>query len=208
MKYPLDSKISQGVITIVAGYVIIGASWIFLSDTVLVKSLTDINDIRNAELIKGMLYVTVTAFLLFVIISRYAQALNNMYSELKEGQNRLSAVLVMSKQGFYELDISSREATVSPGYWLMLGYDQGMSRVTLEWWQESLHPDDRDNAINTLNRCMNGEISEYKIKYRLRAKTGEWKTILSAGMVVEYNIKGMPERMIGMHTDMDYLMSV
>jgi PAS domain-containing protein len=89
----------------------------------------------------------------------------------------------------------------------MLGYANKPPQLTLDWWKESIHPDDKENALNTLHRITAGEISEYKIKYRLKTKTGQWKTILSAGMVVEYNTKGKPVCMVGMHTDFEDLLA-
>jgi PAS domain-containing protein len=207
LQYKLDKKITRGVLTIVGSYVLISTAWILLSDTLLVNIFSSVSEIRNVSILKGMMFVGITACLLFVIISKYAHELSKTYNILNEDNARLNAVLKMSNQGYYELDIPSGMATASSGYWIMLGYES-MPKLTLEWWQESLHPDDRENAVNTLNRCINGEISEYKIIYRIMTKTGGWKTILSAGMVVEYNINGVPERIVGMHTDIEALNAI
>jgi PAS domain-containing protein len=208
MQHHLDKKITQGVFAIVACYVLISSAWILLSDMILVNLFSNINDIRNVAIIKGVLFVLVTALFLFVIISKYAHELSKIHVKLNEDNSRLNVILQMSKQGFYELEISSGKATASAEYWSMLEYDRDRPQLTLEWWRQALHPDDKDLAVATLNRCLNGEISEYRIKYRLKTKSGAWKFIISAGMVVEYNLDGTPEWMVGMHTDLEYLLTV
>ena len=121
--------------------------------------------------------------------------------ELKTNEERLRLALAAANQGLYDLNVQTGEATVSPEYATMLGYDPADFHETNAKWIERLHPDDHEPVAAAYRDYIAGKISEYRVEFRQRTKPGDWKWILSLGKVVEYNPAGQPLRMLGTHTD-------
>ena len=122
---------------------------------------------------------------------------------LQRREEQLRLALNAAKQGLYDLNLSSQEAQLSPEYESMIGYEPGEINLTLSWWLESLHPDDRERTYKALEDYVNGLTREYTVEFRMAMKNGGWKWILSMGKIVEWDEQGRPTRMIGTHTDIN-----
>jgi PAS domain S-box-containing protein len=121
--------------------------------------------------------------------------------ELRASEERLRMALMAANQGIYDLHVPSGEATVSPEYATMLGYDPATFHETNDAFVERLHPDERDKIVDIYRKYVAGELPEYRVEIRQRMKDGSWKWILSMGRVVERDPTGAPIRMLGTHTD-------
>jgi two-component system sensor histidine kinase UhpB len=87
----------------------------------------------------------------------------------------------------------------------MLGYAPEEFRETNAAWRERLHPDDRERVSRIYEDYVAGRLPEYRVEFRQRTKSGDWKWILSLGKVQERDDAGRPMRMLGTHTDIDAL---
>ncbi len=131
----------------------------------------------------------------------------NIYHELqsREQKNtandeRLRLALRAAKQGWFDLDLTTGQVSVSPDYPKLLGYDPAEFKSSLQRWQEDLHPDDRSAVMAAFNECLatGGPVS---MEYRRRIKTGEWVWLRSIGEVTEWAAQRQPLRMTGIHTN-------
>ncbi len=120
---------------------------------------------------------------------------------LRENEERLRLALTAANQGFYDLDLCSGRAKISPEYATILGYDPEEYDSSLDFWAKQIHPDDRDRTLAVLKSVAQGEATSYSVEYRLRCKSGEWKWILSRGKVMDYLADGTAARLMGIHTD-------
>jgi len=120
---------------------------------------------------------------------------------LRESERRLRLALKAGNQGFYDLNMQTGEAGVSPEYATMLGYDPAEFHETHAAWLERLHPDDRKPVAAVYRDYITGKIPEYQVEFRQRTQSGAWKWILSIGKIVERDDRGEPLRMLGTHTD-------
>lgn len=128
------------------------------------------------------------------LMVKQAQAL-----KVSEELGRLS--ISSASQGIYDLDIKTGKVSVSPEYATMLGYDPREYSLTMDSWIEQLHPDDREATLAQYTAYLAGEDKEYRVEFRERTKSGEWKWILSVAQFVEWDEDGSPLRMLGTHTD-------
>jgi len=119
----------------------------------------------------------------------------------RESEERLRLALSAAKQGLYDLNVQTGETVVTPEYASMLGYTPEEFTETNARWIERLHPDDRALVADTYRAYVGGEIPDYRVEFRQRTKSGEWKWILSIGKIVEFDVSGNPLRMLGTHTD-------
>ncbi|HEY9162094.1 MAG TPA: PAS domain S-box protein [Desulfomonilia bacterium] len=85
----------------------------------------------------------------------------------------------------------------------MLGYEQGEFPRTIEAWEESIHPDDRDRVISKLNLHIE-KGAPYIEEYRIRRKDGTYGIWSDRGDSVR-DAKGISVKMIGTSTDITRL---
>jgi two-component system, cell cycle sensor histidine kinase and response regulator CckA len=145
---------------------------------------------------------------LYEIGQRYAADLERRIAErerteraLRESEERLRLALMAAEQGLYDLDVQTGEAVVTPEYARMLGYAPDEFTETNARWIERLHPDDRESVAGAYRAYVAGETPEYRVEFRQRTKSGDWKWILSIGKIVQHDEAGRPLRMLGTHTD-------
>lgn len=119
---------------------------------------------------------------------------------LKESEERLRLAVTAANQGLFDADLRTGVSVVSPEYCRMLGYEPDEIEVTHEAWLERMHPDDRPEAARRLSDYLAGRADGYAAEFRLRARDGTWKWILSVGRIVEWH-QGRPIRFLGTHTD-------
>ncbi len=144
-----------------------------------------------------------TIRLLTVLTQTIANAQQQAEDEhqLAISEERLRLALSAANQGLYDLNIQTGEAVVTPEYALMLGYDPATFEETNARWIECLHPDDRAPITATYQAYIAGTLPEYKVEFRQRTQSGDYKWILSMGKVVAWDDEGTPTRVIGTLTD-------
>jgi PAS domain S-box-containing protein len=120
---------------------------------------------------------------------------------LRESEERLRLALKAADQGLYDLNVQTGAAIVSPEYVRMLGYDPETFEETNAKWLERLHPDDVQSTSQAYLDYITGQRPDYRVEFRQRTQTGDWKWILSLGKIVEWDEAGNPLRLVGTHTD-------
>jgi PAS domain S-box-containing protein len=122
-------------------------------------------------------------------------------TKLNASEERLRLALAAANQGLYDLNVQTGDAIVNSQYALMLGYDPETFMETNQRWIERLHPDDKESVSSAYKAYVTGEIPEYRVEFRQKTRTGDWKWILSLGKIIERDSQGRPLRMLGTHTD-------
>ena len=127
-------------------------------------------------------------------------ALKQSGEALRESEDRLKLALESANDGLYDWNMQTGEVYFSPRCYTMLGYEPYEMPASYDTWINWLHPDDREYAVNTVNKYTEKRDS-HEIEFRLKAKSGGWRWILSRGRVTERNVSGRPIRMVGTHVD-------
>ena len=122
------------------------------------------------------------------------------YEALKKSEERLNMTIDAVNDGIWEWDLKTNNAVFSPRYFTMLGYEPYEFPHNYESWKSLVHPDDLDRAEQDIKRSTDRGRS-FAIEIRMRTKSGDWRWILSRGMVVERDPEGHPVRMVGTHSD-------
>lgn len=118
-----------------------------------------------------------------------------------EAEQRWRFALEGSNQGVWDWNIETDELYFSPSWRKMLGYEDHDIQNYLSEWQKLLHPDDKEIMKEHIDRHLHSSDLNYETEYRLKAKDGMYRWILSRGMIVAHSANGVPARMIGTHTD-------
>ena len=155
---------------------------------VLPKILNNIENIRLSE----------TRALELARANQELSTANEKLQDLDRLRRRFVAQAA-ANMGDWEWDIRKGEVRWSPEVEDMHGLPRGSFRGQLENWLETIHPDDRDRALATVQDSVRNH-KEYELEYRTSRPDGRYCWTTSRGSV-EYNPDGEPMRMAGMSMD-------
>ncbi|MBX9870002.1 MAG: PAS domain-containing protein, partial [Burkholderiaceae bacterium] len=119
---------------------------------------------------------------------------------------QIHAALKCIRLGSYDIHIPSGQGQFSREYAEVLGLPADYRNHTEKFWQffwlDSLHPDDAAGLKSAYQQHFKsqGKIP-FRAEFRLRAKNGDWRWLLSIGSVVEWDSNGRAVRMLGTHVD-------
>ncbi|MGE0085411.1 MAG: PAS domain S-box protein [Desulfococcaceae bacterium] len=120
---------------------------------------------------------------------------------LRRSEERFKLALEAATHGIFDWNFQTGNVFFSPYYYKMLGYEPDEFPASQESWEKLLHPEDREYAVGILKEYFTHNRASHQIEFRIRAKSGEWKWILSRGKIVEWDEHHHPVRFIGTHVD-------
>lgn len=141
------------------------------------------------------------------VADQVAQALLNHQrqqaeEELRRNQERLALVLRGADLGMYDWNLRTGEIVINERYAEMLGYTlEELQPFTIQMWADLVHPEDRPQEMEALQREMSIDFPLVDTEYRMRTRDGDWKWILDRGKVVEWDVDRKPSRICGTHLD-------
>lgn len=150
-----------------------------------------------AALVAVTTVVLALASLAFAAISRNQE----ITEALRVSEERSRLALKASRQGWFDLDVTTGMSTVDPIIATLLGYDNTDDlNPSLQEFQNSLHPDDRDMVLAALKQCIvHGD--PVPVEYRRRKKNGDWIWFHTVGEVSLRDSQNKALRITGVHTD-------
>ncbi|MFB5652421.1 PAS domain-containing protein [Leptospira wolffii] len=122
--------------------------------------------------------------------------------QLAEKERTLDVAVQGSNLGIWDYNIASGAHTVDDNWIRMIGYNPGEIEPSYEFWENALHPDDREKTNECWRKYAAGESEAYSATFRLRCKDGSYKWIMTRGKIAEQDAKGSATRIIGIHIDL------
>jgi PAS domain S-box-containing protein len=117
---------------------------------------------------------------------------------LKESEQRLELALQGTNLGIWDRDIRTGKVICNERTAEIYGYSSVEELdSTSDFWDLSIHPDDKSRVIEYRNKHLEGVTPFYEAEYRLRTGSGELKWISSRGKVVARDEDGNPLRITG-----------
>lgn len=124
--------------------------------------------------------------------------------EIRCDAERCRLAMEATSDGIWDWNVQTGEVFYSPSFLRMLGYDAEQPVCSLGFWQDLIHPDDRERVLAVKRECIEGLQEQFMFEYRLLAKDGHWLWILCRGKCVNYDESGHALRLIGTHTDVTW----
>lgn len=122
---------------------------------------------------------------------------------MHDKKERLSLALEASSAGMWDFNPHTFSDTHYNDRWFtMLGYEPDELPHTVETWTKLLHPEDLQSTLAKLKDHIEKK-SPYVTEFRMKTKDGNYRWIYSVGEIVSWDIKGNPQRMVGIHIDID-----
>lgn len=121
-------------------------------------------------------------------------------NELHLAQRRLEETLRSGNIGLWDWDMRSDTVLFSSEWKTQVGLSPDAELLGYPSWEDRLHPEDRQGAIDRLHDYLEGRAEEYVSLFRFRHENGTYRWIRAQGRVF-YDANRTPERMIGVHVD-------
>lgn len=120
---------------------------------------------------------------------------------MQQSKERVDMAITGSQAGLWDWNIKTGETYYNNRWATMLGYELIEINKKISFWDDLIHPDDKERVYQELQKHLKGETSIYKSEHRLKTKNGSWKWVLDTGRVTERDIDGNPLRAVGTHID-------
>lgn len=114
---------------------------------------------------------------------------------------RLQQAVELAGVGTWHWDVRHRRVEYDPTCSTMLGYAAGEIDSSLAAWGKLVHPDDLAAARAAVDALLDGKVTSYESRVRLRAADGTWRTILDRGRATAWDAEGRPTHAVGVHMD-------
>ena len=122
-----------------------------------------------------------------------------MFRALSESRQHLNLAVHGAQLGIWDWNIEKGQIFYNTEWANMLGYSLVEIGSNLAFWEEVLHPDDRNRAKAAIDAHLKGQSEIYNEEYRIQTKAGDFIWIQDTGKVMERNSSGTPVRMAGIH---------
>lgn len=107
-------------------------------------------------------------------------------AELRESEERFRGLVENIDDVFWIMSPDPREILyVSPAYEKVCGRSRKHLLESPHLWMEYVHPDDKEEALFSLNDWITGKSSAYDTEYRILAKNGETRYIHDRGVFLK-----------------------
>jgi PAS domain S-box-containing protein len=120
-------------------------------------------------------------------------------AELSESEERFSLAVKAAGGGLWDLEPQTGKAWYSARFKELLGYQGNESDDSFPGWENSLHPDERDAIVATLQNHLDNRAAFNEV-CRLRCKSGEYRWYRTMGQAL-WDDSGLAYRMAGSIVD-------
>ena len=132
-------------------------------------------------------------------------------TERNQAQAALRASLERERQavsaghvGLWDWDLRSNKVSFSSEWKRQIGYEEHEIADEFAEWENRVHPDDRDRAMQAVQAFLASPTPTYTLEFRFRHRDGSYRKILARGSLVRDD-QNHPVRMLGSHVDITEL---
>ncbi|HET7775453.1 MAG TPA: PAS domain-containing protein, partial [Azospira sp.] len=134
-------------------------------------------------------------------ITQDVTSLHRATEHLAASEERLRRALGASEVGVWDWDVGAGALHFVLAVPSGNQYGLADRSVSLAEWEASLHPDDRNRAMQALADCREGRNPRFRCEYRMRTRQDHWRWYRGEGQVVESGSDGQARRLAGTFRD-------
>ncbi|MBS1156557.1 MAG: multi-sensor signal transduction histidine kinase [Proteobacteria bacterium] len=120
---------------------------------------------------------------------------------LEESQSKLLLAMEAANLSMWDVDLETGNASVSDNYYTLMGFEAQSFPVSLDWWFDRMHPEDREQCQISLRIQQAEKRERMGVEYRFRHNDGSWHWIAGTGRVITRNADGIATRLVGVNMD-------
>lgn len=153
--YSNDRLKQTGIIKIILIYLIVGGLWILFSDSILHTITSDASIYNYINTATGLVFVIFTAGLLYYLINKYSNKIDQAEESLQESERRYKELADSLPQMIFELDEEGTILFTNLASYKMFGYTPEQIKAGFSIYK-AIRYDDRDRARISMEKIMNG----------------------------------------------------
>ena len=119
---------------------------------------------------------------------------------LLQTKERFELVSKATQDAIWDWNLQTDEVVWNEGVQKLFGYPFEEEVKHADWWYEHVHPEDRDQAVNALQKVFEEGGSACIREYRFRCADGAYKIVYDRGFI-QQDKNGKPIRMLGSMQD-------
>ncbi len=185
-------------------YLGVSVLWILFSDQALVILGLDEQTQQRLQTYKGLMFVGVTATLIFFVVRGHLRRLQQQGRALRRSEERFDLALSGSNDGVWDWDFEAGQGFFSSRCKAIIGYPVDAQLDVRQTWLKRLHPSDRKAALTALREHLLGDTPRYNHTHRIRHGEGHFIWIQASGRAIR-DERGLPQRIVGIVRDVSEL---
>ena len=189
MKPSIGNENRLAVLKIVGAYIFFGTLWIYLSDTILGRIVHDLDLMTSIVIFKGVLFIVLTAILLYYLIARHDLKFKVTEEQLKESEERYRGILEDMEESYYEVDLEGRFTFFNQSIARTYGYTEDELMGTS--YKTAMDKENIKKVINAFHQVyVTGETIK-GVDWKLRNKNGKG-VYVEASVTLRRDFQGNP----------------
>ncbi|SHO53751.1 hybrid sensor histidine kinase/response regulator [Desulfopila aestuarii] len=158
------------------------------------KSIRWVHEISSAEKDENNNVIKVTGTVQDITDRKNAE------TALIESQKRFTLAMEASQDGLFDWNLITNEIYYSPGWKIMLGYNDDELPNDFSIWENLTEPKDVERSWTMQQELINKKCDRFEMEFKMKHKDGHWVDILSRAKAV-FDEDGKAVRIIGTHVD-------
>ena len=118
-------------------------------------------------------------------------------------ENRWKIAMDAAGDGMWDINLVDNTIQFSDKWFEMSGYTPDEMSGDVGMWSDKIFQEDLVAATQAFTDYVGGKVPFYHTEFRFKCKDGNYKWLLSRGVLIGKTPEGKPLRMIGTHTDID-----
>jgi len=135
-----------------------------------------------------------------IIVAKKTKQLKREKENISIVIERYQLTFESIEEGIWDWNLITNEIFFSKQWKNMLGYEDHEIENAFYEWENRVHPDDKQKAVDDFEANIAGKTDKYENLHRLRHKDGRWIWILDRGKTI-FDTQNNAIRMVGTHTD-------
>ncbi len=112
----------------------------------------------------------------------------NAEAALRESEERFRFVAEAANVLVYEYQTETEKLTLERGLEELTGYNPDEMTITVNWWINSVHPEDSGKIMSKIEEALNDVNSKgYVVEYRFRHKNGHYIHVKDTAKILRHN---------------------
>lgn len=182
-------------------FLLFGVTWIIATDVISSDFAKNDSELfKTLQRFKGLFFIVISSLLLFFLSKRLYAHIDIANREQEEALKRYSVLGTATNDAIWDLNLKTNECYTNRTLQEMFGYTAEELSDNHRWWDNNLHPDDRERVVEVMDSKLSGGGTIWQDEYRFRCKDGSYKTVFDRGFIMR-DKNGKPYRLIGAMQD-------
>jgi diguanylate cyclase (GGDEF)-like protein/PAS domain S-box-containing protein len=122
-------------------------------------------------------------------------------ADLRLNEERLRHVIWAIRDAIWDRNMVNGEIWWNESLRKLFQYRDEDIRPSVSWWEEHIHPDDREKVVHSINIMIERGENFWSKEYRFQRADGSYANIFDRGYILFNQQTGQPQRMIGAMAD-------